>query len=169
MAREDFREVAWRMLCIWTSAVSAINHTSYHSHSLSDIALTCREKLNFDVRSRLQCASTCMNSQNTPAGTRRNNNVFTTSTRRRVDVVKTLSLRHYCVMCPLGRTCQAFGHENRHGMCQLCLGIQCQGVVALQPSMAAMGLQFVQRDNAFLAEIVQGMYYYISKTLQWRH
>ena len=40
-----------------------------------------------------------------PAGTRRNNNVFTTSTgrrRRRVDVVKTLSLRHYCVMCPLG-------------------------------------------------------------------
>ena len=40
-----------------------------------------------------------------PAGTRRNNNVFTTSTRRhrrRVDVVKTLSLRNYCVMCPLG-------------------------------------------------------------------
>ena len=41
-----------------------------------------------------------------PADTRRNDNVFTTSTRRRrrrVDVVKTLSLRHYCVMCPLGR------------------------------------------------------------------
>ena len=40
-----------------------------------------------------------------PAGTRRNDNVFTTSTRRRrrrVDVVKTLSLHHYCVMCPLG-------------------------------------------------------------------
>ena len=40
-----------------------------------------------------------------PAGTRRSNNVFTTSTRRRrrrVDVVKTLSLRHYCAMCPLG-------------------------------------------------------------------
>ena len=40
-----------------------------------------------------------------PAGTRRNNNVFTTSTRRRrrrVDVMKPLSLRHYCVMCPLG-------------------------------------------------------------------
>ena len=40
-----------------------------------------------------------------PAGTRRNNNVFITSTRhrrRRVDVVKTLSFRHYCVMCPLG-------------------------------------------------------------------
>ena len=37
-----------------------------------------------------------------PAGTRRNNNVFTTSIRRRVDVVKTLSLCHYCVMCPLG-------------------------------------------------------------------
>ena len=40
-----------------------------------------------------------------PAGTRRNNNVFTTSTRRRrrrVDAAKTLSLRHYCVMCPLG-------------------------------------------------------------------
>ena len=40
-----------------------------------------------------------------PAGTRRINNVFTTSTRRRrrrVDVVKTLSLRHYCVTCPLG-------------------------------------------------------------------
>ena len=35
-----------------------------------------------------------------PAGTRRNNNVFTTSTRRRrrrVDVVKTLFLRHVCV------------------------------------------------------------------------
>ena len=33
------------------------------------------------------------------------NNVFTTSTRRRrrrVDVMKTLSLRHYCGMCSLG-------------------------------------------------------------------
>ena len=43
--------------------------------------------------------------QRPPAGTRRNDNVFTASTRRRrrrVDVVKTLSLRHYCVMCPLG-------------------------------------------------------------------
>ena len=42
--------------------------------------------------------------QGIPAGTWRNDNVFTTSTRRRrprVDVVKTLSLRHYCVMCPL--------------------------------------------------------------------
>ena len=40
-----------------------------------------------------------------PAGTRRNNNVFTTTTRRRrrrVDVVKTLPLRLYCVMCLLG-------------------------------------------------------------------
>ena len=37
-----------------------------------------------------------------PAGTRRNN-VFTRSTR--VDVVKTLSLRHYCVICPLGSHC----------------------------------------------------------------
>ena len=40
-----------------------------------------------------------------PAGTRRNNNVFITSKRRRrrrFDVVKTLSLRRYCVMCPLG-------------------------------------------------------------------
>ena len=40
-----------------------------------------------------------------PAGTRHNNNVFTTSTqlrRHRVDVVNTLSLRHYCVMCPSG-------------------------------------------------------------------
>ena len=50
-----------------------------------------------------------------PAGTRRNNNVFTTSTRRRVDVVMTLSLRHYCVMCPLGyvhamKTPQLHGH-----------------------------------------------------------
>ena len=35
-------------------------------------------------------------------GTRRNNNVFITSKRRRLDVMKTLSLRHYCVMCPLG-------------------------------------------------------------------
>ena len=42
------------------------------------------------------------NKGGTPVGTRRNNNVFTTSTRRRVDVVKTLSLRHYRVMCPLG-------------------------------------------------------------------
>ena len=43
-----------------------------------------------------------------PAGTRRNNNVFTTSIprrRRRVDVLKTLSLRHYCVMYPLGNIC----------------------------------------------------------------
>ena len=31
-----------------------------------------------------------------PAGTRHNDNVFS------VDVVKTLSLRHYCVLCPLG-------------------------------------------------------------------
>ena len=40
-----------------------------------------------------------------PAGTRRNDNVFSTSARRRrrrVDVVKTLSLRHYYVICPLG-------------------------------------------------------------------
>ena len=39
------------------------------------------------------------------AGTRRNYNVFITSKRRRrrrFDVMKTLSLRHYCVMCPLG-------------------------------------------------------------------
>ena len=39
-----------------------------------------------------------------PAGTQRNNNVFITSKRRRrrrFDVMKTLSLRHYCVMCPL--------------------------------------------------------------------
>ena len=42
-----------------------------------------------------------------PAGTRRNDNVFITSKRhrrRRFDVMKTLSLRHYCVMCPLGCT-----------------------------------------------------------------
>ena len=40
-----------------------------------------------------------------PAGTRRNDNVFITSKRRRrrrFDVMKTLSLRHYCVMCPVG-------------------------------------------------------------------
>ena len=46
-----------------------------------------------------------LNSCHLPAGTQRNN-AFTTSTRRRrcrVDVVKTLSLRHYCVMCPLGQ------------------------------------------------------------------
>ena len=52
------------------------------------------------------CAFSC----GYPAGTRRNNNAFTTSARRRrrrVDVVKTLSLHHYCVMCPLGshRSC----------------------------------------------------------------
>ena len=40
-----------------------------------------------------------------PAGTQRNDNVFITSKRRhrrRFDVMKTLSLRHYCAMCPLG-------------------------------------------------------------------
>ena len=40
-----------------------------------------------------------------PAGTQRNKNVFITSKRRRwrrFDVMKMLSLRHYCVMCPLG-------------------------------------------------------------------
>ena len=41
-----------------------------------------------------------------PAGTRLNNKVFITSKRRcrrRFDVMKTtLSLRHYCVICPLG-------------------------------------------------------------------
>ena len=40
-----------------------------------------------------------------PAGTRRNDSVFTTSKRRhrrRFDVMKTLSLRHYFVMSPLG-------------------------------------------------------------------
>ena len=40
-----------------------------------------------------------------PAGTQRNNNVFITSKRRRrrrFDVMKTLSLRHYCVMFSLG-------------------------------------------------------------------
>ena len=40
-----------------------------------------------------------------PVGTGRNNNVFITSKRRRrrsFDEMKTLSLRHYCVMCPLG-------------------------------------------------------------------
>ena len=39
-----------------------------------------------------------------PAGTRRNNSVSITSKRRhwrRFDVMKALSLRHYCVMCPL--------------------------------------------------------------------
>ena len=39
-----------------------------------------------------------------PAATRRNNNVFITSKRRRrrrFDVMKTLLLRHYCVMCPV--------------------------------------------------------------------
>ena len=44
-------------------------------------------------------------SRHCPAGTRHNNNVFITSKRRRrrrFDVMKTLSLRHYCVMCPLG-------------------------------------------------------------------
>ena len=47
----------------------------------------------------------CSPSAHSPAGTRRDNNVFITSKRRRrrrFDVMKTLSLRHYCVMCPLG-------------------------------------------------------------------
>ena len=49
----------------------------------------------------------------TPAGTWHNNNVFITSKRRRrrrLDVMKMLSLRHYCVMCPLGRRWN-LGHE----------------------------------------------------------
>ena len=40
-----------------------------------------------------------------PAGTRRNDNAFTTPKRRRrcrFDVMKTPSLRHYCVMCSYG-------------------------------------------------------------------
>ena len=52
---------------------------------------------------------------NFPAGSRCNNNVFIMSKRRhrrRFDVMKTLSLRHYCVMCPLG--CHATGgHLSR--------------------------------------------------------
>ena len=50
-----------------------------------------------------------------PAGTRRNNNVFISSKRRRrrrFDVMKTISLRHYCVMCPLGIDIKA-GHLAR--------------------------------------------------------
>ena len=46
-------------------------------------------------------------SSHSPAGTRHKNNVFITSKRRRwrrFGVMKTLSLRHYCVMCPLVRT-----------------------------------------------------------------
>ena len=41
-------------------------------------------------------------------GTRRKNNVFITSTRRRwrrFDVMKTSWLLHYCFMCPLGKYC----------------------------------------------------------------
>ena len=63
------------------------------------------------------------NKWGTPVGTRRNNNVFTMSTRRRwrrVDVVKTLSLRHYRVMCPLGSTLMVQGRQkhrsNRYKM-----------------------------------------------------
>ena len=50
-----------------------------------------------------------------PVGTRHNNNVFTTSTWRRwrsVDVVKTLSLRHYYVMCPLEMLILWHSHES---------------------------------------------------------
>ena len=65
MTRENFREVFWHMyiLCTWTLAVSGINHTSYPSLPYWDIPLTCREELNFDVRSRIECASTCTDSQ----------------------------------------------------------------------------------------------------------
>ena len=63
-----------------------------------------------------------------PVGTRRNNNVFATSTRRRrrrVDVVKTLSLRHYCIMCPLGignfKCC--FLYENHYILITILLKI----------------------------------------------
>ena len=47
----------------------------------------------------------CLVPGSSPAGTRRNNNVLITSKlrrRRRFDIMKTLSLRHFCVMCPLG-------------------------------------------------------------------
>ena len=49
-----------------------------------------------------------------PAGTQRNNNFFITSKRcrwRRFDVMKTLSLRHYYVMCPLGMCLYSFTYE----------------------------------------------------------
>ena len=45
------------------------------------------------------------NVRHQPSGHTRNNNAFITSKRRRwrrLDAIKTLSLRHYCVMCPLG-------------------------------------------------------------------
>ena len=63
----------------------------------------------FSFNKMVSSSSVCWSS---PAGTRRNNNVFTTSTRRRVDVVKTLSLRNYCVMCPLGRLSQSGGMHD---------------------------------------------------------
>ena len=47
---------------------------------------------------------------NHPAGTWCNNNVFITykrRRRRRFDAMKTLSLRHYCVICPLAVSCCA--------------------------------------------------------------
>ena len=53
----------------------------------------------------------------TPAGTRRNNNVFITSKRcrrRRFDVMKTLSLRHYCVMCPFGMLLATWNYQWEH-------------------------------------------------------
>ena len=60
-------------------------------------------------------------SSHSPAGTRRNNNVFTTSTRRRVDVVKTLSLRLYCVMWPLGQDITMAIYKKNPGLVALWL------------------------------------------------
>ena len=63
---------------------------------------------------------------------RRNNNVFTTPTplrRRRVDVVKTLYLRHYCVMCPLG-TIKPVSWRVHNVLCNLCQRQDCSISIA---------------------------------------
>ena len=70
------------------------------SPDLTDGACSCTSiSLKYFLKMQLQICQHC------PAGTRRNNNAFITSKRRRrrrFDVMKTLSLRYYCVMCPLG-------------------------------------------------------------------
>ena len=77
------------------------------------------------------CITPEANTSDHPVGTRRNNNVFTTSTRRRqrrVDVVKTLSLRHYCVMCPLGSNPgTASWQAERHPGADKVVNLQCKG------------------------------------------
>ena len=76
-----------------------------HICTLSQISLNFVSKCSIVEKSALVQVMVWRLLDAMPVGTRRNNNVFITSKRRRrrrFDVMKTSSLRHYCVMCPLG-------------------------------------------------------------------